>query len=298
MEVTTAAVVEIYPNPRQPRKTFNEEELQELAASVRERGLIQPLVVERRTEGGYTLIAGERRWRAAKMACLTEVPVLIRDGKSDDQTLLLDALVENIHRQDMNVVDEGEAFQALIEDLGLSVQQAALKLGINRARVDNGLMFAQANPEIKALLREGKLLTTPDVTRSLMKIKDAGTRLATAQAIVDGQLTVKQALAAIELQFSSQTVPIPESEGTETSETASPKKKLAPPLHHRKFDELKWNAQQQLGHLPPFELVAKSTMNTCVACGLAGADMVNSSICKDCPLVDFLAKLEEAINAS
>ena len=119
----------IAPNPKQPRSRFDDETLAELAASIREVGILQPIVV-RRTDGGYEVVAGERRLRAAKLAGLATVPVVLRD--SEDADLLREALIENIHREDLNPIELGEAFRQLLDDLGLKQEELADRVGVSR----------------------------------------------------------------------------------------------------------------------------------------------------------------------
>lgn len=287
-EVKHVPISTIRPNPRQPRKHFDELELQALAASIKERKIIQPLVVEKCT-GGYILVAGERRWRAAQIANLPDVPVIIREGTSTAEELLVDALIENLHRQDMNVVEEGEAFRVLIEEMKLSVQKAALKLGINRARLDNGLMFASADEEIKQLLIGGKLPTTPGVTRALMQIPNKEQRIALAKDIAARRLTVKGCIAAANKMTEMLAASALSSDKT--------RKDRKPPAlvivnHRHRFDEMKWNAAKQLGRVPQWGLVDEATRNTCENCVLA--DMANEQTCGDCPMVILLTQLMEA----
>ncbi|HEY0129625.1 MAG TPA: ParB/RepB/Spo0J family partition protein, partial [Rubrobacteraceae bacterium] len=144
----------IRPNTRQPRRSFPEAGIKELAASIREVGILQPLVV-RSTADGFELIAGERRLRAAREAELDRVPVLIRQAGENESMEL--ALVENLQREDLNPLETAAAYQALMEGFGLSKEQLANRLGKSRAAVSNTLRLAQLPERIRALLEEGKL---------------------------------------------------------------------------------------------------------------------------------------------
>ena len=124
----------ISPNPKQPRSRFDDEALAELAASIREVGILQPIVV-RRTGRGYEVVTGERRLRAAKLAGLAMVPVVLRD--SDDSNLLREALIENIHREDLNPIELGEAFRQLLDELGLKQEELADRVGVSRSHIAN-----------------------------------------------------------------------------------------------------------------------------------------------------------------
>ena len=155
-------------NPHQPRKVFDEEALASLTASVRELGVLQPILVRPLPDDKYELIAGERRWRAAKRAGLPSVPAIIREV--DDTTSLEHALVENLHRQDLNPLEEAAAYQQLIEDFHLTHDQVAARVGKSRAAVSNTLRLFQLPPAIQKLVAENQLsagharalLGTPD----------------------------------------------------------------------------------------------------------------------------------------
>ena len=164
---------QIVPNPHQPRDPVRDQDLLELAASSQEHGIIQPLVVTRRPEGGYQLIAGERRWRAARLAGLEEVPVIIKEAAP--QQMLELALVENVQRADLNPLEEALAYQHLVEDFGLSQTEVARRVGKSRVAVTNTLRLLQASPKVQAALTERRitclLYTSPsprDRTRSRM----------------------------------------------------------------------------------------------------------------------------------
>ena len=164
-EITIAS---IRPNQFQPRRHFDEAALSELADSIREVGLLQPVLVRVVGDGEYELIAGERRWRAARRAGLHQIPALVRT--TDDSSALEHALVENLHRDDLNALEEAAAYQQLIEDFGLTHERVAARVGRSRAAVTNMLRLLQLPPGIQRLLRDGKLeagharalLGTPD----------------------------------------------------------------------------------------------------------------------------------------
>ena len=162
------AVSAIEPNPLQPRLHFDEEALAELAESVREIGVLQPVLVRPLGDGSYQLIAGERRWRAANRAGLAVIPAIIRD--TDDLGSIERALIENLHRQDLTPLEEAAAYQQLIEDFSLTHEQVATRVGKSRSAVTNTLRLMSLPPSIQALLADGRLsaghakalLGTPD----------------------------------------------------------------------------------------------------------------------------------------
>jgi ParB family chromosome partitioning protein len=183
-ELPTSA---IRPNTRQPRRSFPEAGIQELAASIREVGILQPLVV-RSTESGFELIAGERRLRAAKEAGLDRVPVLIRQAGENESMEL--ALVENLQREDLNPLETAAAYQALMEGFGLSKEQLANRLGKSRAAVTNTLRLAHLPERIRVLLEEGKL--TEGHARALLGLETEEQMVDLAQRIQEERLSVRR----------------------------------------------------------------------------------------------------------
>jgi ParB family transcriptional regulator, chromosome partitioning protein len=153
--LVTVPVDDLVPNPRQPRESFAEESLEELAASIDRLGLLQPLLVRARPDGGYELIAGERRLRAARLAGLEAVPVVVVD--TDEQGSLERALVENLHREDLNPIEEAAAYRQLMNEGGLTQEEAAGRVGRNRTTVANALRLLDLPVAIQGLLAERKL---------------------------------------------------------------------------------------------------------------------------------------------
>lgn len=163
----TLPLSSLRPNRLQPRTTFDESSIEELAESIRSQGVVQPLVVTPEGEGTYAIIAGERRWRAARRAGLTEVPVFIREVANDKELLEL-ALVENLQRSDLNSVEEAEAYLALQEKFGLSQEEIAARVGKGRPTVANSLRLLKLPEEVRDLLRGGQL--TAGQARPLLAI--------------------------------------------------------------------------------------------------------------------------------
>jgi ParB family transcriptional regulator, chromosome partitioning protein len=162
------AINQIDPNPYQPRNTFDEESLAGLTASIRELGVLQPILVRQVNDDRYAIIAGERRWRAAKRAGLQFIPVIVR--QVNDELTLQHALVENLHRDDLNPLEEAAAYQQLVEDFDLTQEEVAHKVGKSRSAVANLLRLFQLPPQVQRLVAEGRvsaghakaLLGTPD----------------------------------------------------------------------------------------------------------------------------------------
>jgi ParB family transcriptional regulator, chromosome partitioning protein len=182
-----ASIDSLEPNPHQPRGPLDPGRLSELAASIRESGMVQPIVV-RRTGSTLQIIAGERRWRAARQAGLTRVPVAVREVP--DEKLLELALVENIQREELNPIEEAQALQRLQRDLGLSQDGLAQKVGRDRSTVANALRLLRLPPEIRELLSQGRL--DAGHGRALLAIDDAETQKATAREAARLGLSVRE----------------------------------------------------------------------------------------------------------
>ena len=178
----------IEPNRGQPRKSFDEESLSELAESIKRFGLLQPLIV-RKTGFTYTIIAGERRWRAARLAGLKEVPVIIRDFADEDAAEI--ALIENIQREDLKPLEEALAYKELMESYGLTQEAVAEKVAKSRAAIANSLRLLQLPKEVQELISEGRL--SAGHARCLITIEDRESLIKLAREIADKQLSVREA---------------------------------------------------------------------------------------------------------
>lgn len=161
-------IYEIEPNKDQPRKSFDDESLSELADSIAQHGIIQPLLVRPLADGGYQIIAGERRWRAARMAGLEEVPVLVREIAESEFMEL--ALVENLQREDLNPIEEAEGLQTLIETYGMTQEEAAKSVGKSRPAVANSMRLLMLPPTVLQFVREGQL--SAGHARALLALSD------------------------------------------------------------------------------------------------------------------------------
>lgn len=173
---------DIEPNRGQPRKDFDETALSELADSIAQHGLIQPIVVKPTAQGRYSIIAGERRWRACRMAGLNEVPVIIKDA--DDQTLMEIALIENLQREDLNAVEEALGYRSLIDSFGLTQDEVAKKMGKSRSAVTNALRLLALNDAELEALRRGTI--TAGHARALLSCDDEEARAKMLLAAADG----------------------------------------------------------------------------------------------------------------
>lgn len=176
-------VDDVVPNPDQPRVNFDEAALEELAASVAEVGILQPVIVRPLSDGRFALVAGERRWRAARRAGLTEIPAVIREG--DDRAGLTEALIENLQRQDLGPLEEAAAYRALMEDYGMTHEQVATSVGKSRPAITNTLRLLQLPASIQGLVERGEL--SAGHARALLSIEDtAYAQHVAARAVVEG----------------------------------------------------------------------------------------------------------------
>ena len=184
---------DIEPNRAQPRKSFDEEALEELANSISTHGVIQPLLVRPLADGGYQLIAGERRWRASRMAGLTEVPVVIRE-MSDSEAMEL-ALVENLQREDLNPIEEAQGLALLMETYGLTQEQAAKRVGKSRPAVANSMRLLSLPQEVLAMVERGEL--SAGHARTILALENAGQITALANEIIKKNLSVRETERAV-----------------------------------------------------------------------------------------------------
>ncbi len=182
-------IYKVEPNENQPRQDFDEEELQQLADSIAIHGVIQPLTVRELPTGYYQIIAGERRWRAARMANLSEIPAVIIEA--DDRKATELALIENLQRQDLNPVEEAMGYQTLMADYGLTQEDTAARVGKSRPAVANALRLLQLPEEVLEMLRQGKL--TAGHARAILSVKSPKKQLEAAQKIAALDLSVRQA---------------------------------------------------------------------------------------------------------
>ena len=189
--IETLPLREIEPDPGQPRKTFDDETLAELSASIAEHGLLQPIAVRPRASGGYLIVAGERRWRASRMAGLTEVPVIVKDV-TDEQAMEL-ALVENLQREDLDPVEEAAGIRELMTRCDLTQEQAARKLGKSRSALANSLRLLSLPETVLELLKSGFI--TIGHAKVVLGLPTPELQEEAAQMIADNQLNVRQAEA-------------------------------------------------------------------------------------------------------
>jgi ParB family chromosome partitioning protein len=189
---TTSAVklklMDIEPNREQPRKNFDDESLSELAQSIAKHGIIQPLLVRPLSDGGYQLVAGERRWRASRLAGLTEVPVVIKE-LSDDEAMAL-TLIENLQREDLNPMEEAKGYQLLMDRFSLTQEETADRVGKSRPAVANAMRLLRLPPQVADMVNEGKI--SAGHARALLSFKNEAELIETAKLVAQKGISVRE----------------------------------------------------------------------------------------------------------
>ncbi len=186
--ISILPITKIEPRTDQPRRIFEKTSLENLSDSIRQHGVLQPLTVRAVEDGYYQIIMGERRWRAARMAGLTEVPVLIIEA--DDKKSMELALIENLQREDLNPLEEAEGYRALVTNYGMTQEELAKRVGVSRPAVANAMRLLSLPDPIKDMLENGSL--TSGHARALMQIEDEGEMLTAAQKVINDGLSVRQ----------------------------------------------------------------------------------------------------------
>lgn len=184
---TSVAITKVEPNRKQPRKFFNEDALQELADSIKQFGLLQPILVQDRNDH-YEIIAGERRWRAARLAGLKEVPVIIKNYT--DQEIVEIALIENIQREDLNPIEEAQAYKRLLEEFNLKQDEVAERVSKSRAAVTNSIRLLKLSDKVQQMVIDDMISTGH--ARALLAVEDEEEQYALAQKIFDEKLSVRE----------------------------------------------------------------------------------------------------------
>lgn len=188
-DIIAIDVDRIIPGEQQPRKVFKDTALKELAASIKEKGVLQPIIVSRTGDGTFRLIAGERRWRAASLAGLKKIPAMVKDVSSADSLEI--ALIENIQREDLNPLEMAEAFHRLIKDFNLSQEELSVRVGKERATVANYLRLLKLPDEIKSFVNDGTL--TMGHARAILSIEGRPGQVEAARRIIHKGLSVREA---------------------------------------------------------------------------------------------------------
>ena len=271
-------ISKIHPNPDQPRRYFDPAELEAMAATMREHGVLQAVTVYE-VEREYILEDGERRWRAAQIAGLTKIPAVVLPPKPGGYDSLVRATIANIQRSRLTPSEEGHAFRRLQDERNWSVAQIAREFGVCQALVKNRLAITQLEQPIQQWIDRDRLPSDQRVVEALLAIQDSQVRLALAEKLANRKATIQVCLTAC------QKVAAPRPEGARTARTSVAEA----------TDETKagWNALSQAGKLPPWPLFEQAVVHACKkTCQLA--DVAEAAICKDCPMALMVARLVES----
>ena len=197
--ISTIRISEIEPKADQPRKYFDEESLEQLSASISEHGLLQPIIVRESAGGFYQIIAGERRWRAARLAGLKEVPVVIKDYSTEEAVEI--ALIENIQRQDLNPIEEAMAYERLIEEFGLKQDEAAEKVSKSRTAVTNALRLLKLDDRVKQMIIDDMISSGHG--RAILAIENKEVQYQVAMKVFDNKMSVRETEKLVKTMNSS-----------------------------------------------------------------------------------------------
>ena len=205
-EVDTIDINKIEPNNNQPRKNFNEDKIHELAESIKQHGLIEPLIVQKGKKGFYTIIAGERRWRAAREAGVKEIPVVVKDYS--DQQVMEIALIENIQREDLNAIEEAEAYDRLIRDFNLKQDEVAERVSKSRVAITNSLRLLKLDERVREMIIEDKIKSGH--ARALLGVSDGDEQYKLAVMIFYNSMSVRETEKMVKKYLADKKKPVKE----------------------------------------------------------------------------------------
>lgn len=281
-------VIKIVENPNQPRQTYDETSIAELADSMRANGLLQPILVEDNQDGTYTLVGGHRRRLAAQKLGWETIPATVRERTNHGgRELLIHAIVENVQREDMNPVDEALAYQRLRDEHGMTWIEVAQAVGKQPGYVSGRAILARLETEIQELIKARAISSVADVARALLAIPNAQARLKLAQKAAQEHMGWKQIIAAAESLAEKLKAAEPDTSGKIPALRLAQKKTgvcmdedVAPP---------RWNAMAQVGLVPPWNALANAASVTCQHCALY--PVANATTCRDCPMIEFMIRV-------
>lgn len=277
----------ILPNPEQPRKTIDEGELLNLAASIKENDVIQPITVEQAGKN-YILHDGERRVRAARLAGLTDIPatVVVPLNGTGSQARLTRAVVANVQRTDMNPVEESQAYRRMRDEFGWNVNEIARRTGSYPKRIYDLLLLVKLEDEIQQLIIAKKFGHDARMVKAMLDIPDSRARVNLAQGLAVRGTTVKGCILAAQR--------LTEVLKSKERLNKNPAKAMAHKLTGTEPEQepKRWNAMMELGSVPSWGMVGKTAFDTCEECELKS--MASTAICGRCALVDMLRRLMEA----
>ncbi|PKN85602.1 MAG: hypothetical protein CVU46_10555 [Chloroflexi bacterium HGW-Chloroflexi-8] len=277
---------QIKPNPQQPRKTFDQASIEELAQSIIQVGLIQPVVVTPNGKG-YYLVDGERRWRAAQLIPgMLEIEAVVSDQAGTDQERMVQSLVANIQREDLSLVEEAKAYGKMNKEFGIPMVRIALLTGHCLATIKTRMLILDLDPEIQALMDDSSMPHDDEVIKAIQSLPDS-VRVKFAQKMAKHGLSISGIKKAVE-KVNKHLQTDPESECEIDFDTPSIKFAVQKNKYTHKRN---WGALQQLNKLPPWEELVTAANKTCDACSLSYS--ASPVVCRECPAVELISKLLE-----
>jgi ParB family transcriptional regulator, chromosome partitioning protein len=286
-------VSNIRPNPQQPRQVFDVDAMLELAASIRENGLQSPIIVEDDGDGFYTLVAGERRWRAHQMLNIPEISANVRPPTNHaGKQRLIDAMVENIQRESMTPVEEAHGFRRMRDDHGMTVSEIAKATGTAYNQVVARLRITELEPEIQELIANKALPGSQQSVDALIRVPAGDVRVKLAKALAGRSATIRMVQAACDKVAAALATPRPAGKYASTPSLAIAAKKAG--IEPEDIED-KWDVLYQINRVPPWPMYVETVQATCRACSLFAH--ASDATCRDCPLVDSAKRLMEAIHA-
>lgn len=284
---------------RNPRTRFDQGKLEELALSIQERGLIHPIVVEPYKQGTYVLVAGERRLRAYELLKRTRIKAIVQDcSNHNGRERLLDSIIENVQREDMDPIDEANAYLALKQEFDMSEADIARKTGKAAVIINNCLLLTKLEPEIQEMIRQG-FWKDPRLARGLLQLPDKKVRLALAKKLHDGRISLNGCLSAVTSTLATlQAPPVkrgpkPKNPEPYFARNSSLGADQVPAVEFAGAQErpLRWDALRQLGQVPEWLLVVRAAESTCRSCPLR--DSASPLNCEGCAAVSLQQRLME-----
>lgn len=276
----------IRPNPQQPRKAFDQAELEDLKNSILQYDLIQPIVVEESPEGGYVLIDGERRWRACKMAGKIEVECVVRassNGNGERERLSM-AIIANVQRSNLGPVEEARAYKALM-DQGMTGRDISVKLGIRECVVYNRVTLLELDPPILKMVEQGKFSCLPEAARAIKSIPDSNARAVLVEKLVARGLGKNKSAIENSVNQLNKRLQGQKPYRDDQSPAAELAQKKAP------VDLAKWDIIYQAGKAPPWGIIYQAALDACAACQLRPA--ASETTCRNCAAADMLKRMIE-----
>lgn len=291
-QIQELPITRVYRNPHQPRKVFKKDSLEGLAASIKEHGVIQPITVEHIPSrlGEYMIVTGERRWRASKLAAKTTIPAIVQEASNHNgRERLIVGIVENVQREDMNPIDESEAYRILKDVHGMTPAEIGKKVGKSASWVNMALQRLQLDPKVLDLMRREVLSTDRRLVSALLSIDNPAAQVGLAERVIERKMTIPATVnAASQIKNALQS-----SKVRRGRKSKSPAMGMAREKYDIDVDDEteppKWNALVQLGQAVSWSVIVESVNRTCAGCELRS--MASEAVCGKCPAVDMLGHL-------